>query len=63
MNKIYRVTFDHQWEPQDYGTFSTLEKAMDFVKNSLNDKMEISYNRDGIVIFKSGNRIKEEVVR
>jgi hypothetical protein len=38
--KVYELKYDHQMEPRDYGLFSTLEKAEDFMRKALHVKTE-----------------------
>ena len=65
MIKFYNVSFDHQIEPQDFGSYSTLEKAEKILEDM---DIDISkprvYSRGTIRIYGSiqGDYLIEEKI-
>lgn len=35
MKTVFRLTYDHQIQPTDYGLFSSKKKAMEFLRNNI----------------------------
>jgi len=62
--KVYHLTYDHQLEPQDYGLFNSLEKAENYLKNTLRvDVSSPTVYYEGILrIYKGEYRIEEKRV-
>jgi hypothetical protein len=50
ITEIFEVTYDHQWQGQNFGLFSKLEKAIAFLKNRGVDVSELKESC-GVYIF------------
>lgn len=63
--KIYHVCFDHQLEPQDYGNFSTFDKAHNFLVNDRELDIRDIAKYGTTTIYKTSHgdyRIEEKVL-
>lgn len=62
--KVYHLTYNHQYDPGDYGLFSTKEKAEAFLKDNLGvDVTQVRSYGTNVWTYPRGYRIEEKVVK
>lgn len=59
---VYRLKFDHQLEPRDYGLFSSIEKAEKFLEKSLHIDISNKKEYTNTTIYEDEYYLKKEYV-